>query len=74
MSFPRTYGEIWANEFELEYVETPGGDVWAVGMVDGRGQLLRVVDLDTGEDVALRPEEMRRAQGRVDERRASEVV
>lgn len=61
------------DEFELETVTTDAGDVWALGLVNRRGGVERVVDVDTGADVTLPPGERARVEELVRVRRESEV-
>lgn len=71
--FPQTYEHLCAESIELEYVETESGDVWAMGLVNARGDILRVVDVDTGELCTLSQAERERVQRDVWARRESEV-
>ncbi len=73
MTFPLTYQEIFADEIELEYVETEAGDVWAMGLVSSKGELLRVVDVDTGEVCCLPMAELARVEELVRARRATDL-
>ena len=47
----------------LEYVETAAGDVYAQALVNEAGEIERVVDVDTGEDVVLEAAELVRVMG-----------
>lgn len=72
MAFPRTYGETFAELYELEYVETEAGDVWAIALVGADGTIYSITDDDTGVELTAWPiaecralwqrREMRRAE------------
>ena len=47
----------------IEYVETPAGDVYAQALVTRSGEIERIVDVDTGEDVVLEAAELVRVMG-----------
>lgn len=65
--------ELACDWFELNYVETPAGDVYAEALVTRAGEVVRVVDLDTGEDVTLTPAELARVTAETRRRRECEV-
>ena len=65
--------ELACDWLELEYVETPAGDVYAEALVTRAGDVVRVVDLDTGEDVALTAAELARVTAETRKRRENEV-
>ena len=53
MNFDAALHELSCDWLELEFVETEAGDVFAEALVTKGGDVVRVVDLDTGEDVTL---------------------
>lgn len=72
MSFPRTYDELLADTYELEYVETEGGDVFASALVAPSGEIVKVVD-DDGAELRLSRAERARVDEMVRQRREAEV-
>lgn len=66
--------ELSCDWLEVEYVETPAGDVWAEALVTRAGEVVRVVDVDTGEDVTLTAAELARVTAETRRRRENEVV
>ena len=70
MSFPRTYGETFADIYELEYVETEAGDVWAFALVGADGEIYSVTDDDGNELTAWPIAECRELWQRRELRRA----
>ena len=68
--FPTTLEEVFSNLEEIEYVETPSGDVYAFALVSPTGRVLHVVD-DDGNKLELSAAEMARVESRVSERRAA---
>lgn len=71
--FPQTYEQLTADVIELNYVETEVGDVFAEALVTPAGEVVRVVDLDTGEDVTLTPAELARVTAETRKRRECEA-
>ena len=65
--------ELACDWLELNYVETEAGDVYAEALVTRAGEVVRVVDLDTGEDVTLTPGELARVTAETRRRRECEV-
>jgi hypothetical protein len=57
----------------LEYVETAAGDVYAQALVTQRGEVVRVVEVDTGADVELTAAELERVTAECRARREDEV-
>ena len=70
MRFPETYGECFADVYELEYVETEAGDVWAYAIVGADGTIYSVIDDDGHELTAWPIEECRALWERRELRRA----
>ena len=73
MNFDAALHELSCDWLELEYVETASGDVFAEALVTQAGEVVRVVDLDTGEDVTLTPAELARVTAETRRRRECEV-
>lgn len=73
MNFDAALHELSCDWLELEYVETASGDVFAEALVTQAGEVVRVVDLDTGEDVTLTPGELARVTAETRRRRECEV-
>jgi hypothetical protein len=65
--------ELSCDWLELQYVETPAGDVYAEALVTQAGEVVRVVDLDTGCDVELTAAELERVTAECRSRRENEV-
>ena len=66
--------ELSCDWLEVNYVETEAGDVYAEALVTKAGDVVRVVDLDTGVDVTLTAGEMARVTAETRRRRECEVV
>lgn len=73
MNFDAALQELSCDWFEVEFVETEAGDVYAEALVTRAGDVVRVVDVDTGCDVTLTAAELARVTAETRRRRENEV-
>ena len=73
MDFQAAAVELSCDWLELSYVETEAGDVYAEALVTRAGDVVRVVDVDTGCDVELTAAELARVTAETRKRRENEV-